>query len=76
VASTDQRSVSVFKLSPPGATVPDTDLSQLSTGLGVRIGSTYEELLAAYGGKPRNRTGRFVIIFAATVHGSSVAHHN
>jgi hypothetical protein len=68
--------VSVFKASPPGLTVPDTDLSQLSTGRGVRIGSTYEELLATYGGKPRNRTGRFVIICAATVPGTSVSHPN
>ena len=76
VASTDQCSVSVFKASPPGLTVPDTDLSQLSTGRGVRIGSTYEELLATYGGKPTNRTGRFVIMYAATVPGTSVAHPN
>jgi len=41
-----------------------------------RIGSTYEELLATYGGKPRNRTGRFVIICAATVPGTSVSHPN
>lgn len=76
VASTDQCSVSVFKASPPGLTVPDTDLSQLSTGRGVRIGSTYEELLATYGGKPTNRTGRVVIMYAATVPGTSVAHPN
>jgi hypothetical protein len=37
VASTDQCSVSVFKASPPGLTVPDGDLSQASTGRGVRI---------------------------------------
>ncbi len=73
-ASTDQCSVAVFRASPPAVTVPDGDLSQVSTGRGVRIGSTYQELLATYGGKPRAQGARFVVMYAATVPGTSMAH--
>jgi hypothetical protein len=72
-ASTDQCSVAVFKAPPPGVTVPDADLSQVSTGRGVRIGSTFGELVAAYGGKPVEKSGRFVVMYAATVPGSTVS---
>ncbi len=75
-ASTDQCSVAVFKASLPPVTVADGDLSQVSTGRGVRIGSTYKELLAAYGGKPKPQAARFVVMYAATVPATSVAHPN
>ncbi|HET6275684.1 MAG TPA: hypothetical protein VFE16_07120 [Candidatus Cybelea sp.] len=74
VASTDQCSVAVFKASPPSVTVPDADLSQVSTGRGVRIGSSYSELLATYGGKPKPQSARFVVPYAATVPSTSVTH--
>src|SRR5262249_48774411 len=73
VASTDQCSVSVFKASRPGVSVPDADLSNLSTGRGVRIGTTYKDLIAIYGGKHVARSGRFIVIYDATVPGTSVA---
>ncbi|HEY1883250.1 MAG TPA: hypothetical protein VGG51_09465 [Candidatus Cybelea sp.] len=72
-ASTDQCSVAVFKAPPPGVTVPDADLSQLSTGRGVRIGSPFKDLVAAYGGKPVEKSGRFIVTYAATVPGTSAA---
>lgn len=75
-ASTDQCSVALFKATPPSVTVPDADLSRVSTGRGVRIGSSYSDLLAAYGGKRKPQTTRFVVIYAATVAGTSVAHPN
>ncbi len=74
VASTDQCSISVFKAPSPGVVVPDADLSGVSTGRGVRIGSTYKELLTTYGGKPKAQTARLVVRYTATVAGTSVAH--
>ena len=73
VASTDQCSAAVFKAPPPGVGVPDADLSLLSTGRGVRVGSTYAKLLATYGGKPNAKTARFVVVYVARIPGTSVA---
>lgn len=72
VASTDQCSVSIFKASPPNVTIPDGDLSMYGTGRGVRIGSTYKDVVATYGGSPKDRGSRFVVMYAATVPGTSV----
>jgi len=68
-ATTDQCSASVFKAPPPGVSVPNADLSQLGTGRGIRIGSTYQTLVATYGGKPANKSGRLVVTYAAKVPG-------
>jgi hypothetical protein len=76
VASTDQCSVSLFKASPPGVTVPDADLSALSTGRGLHVGSTYADVLAAYGGKRMTQSGRFVVTYASSVAGTGIAHPN
>lgn len=73
-ASTDQCSIAIFKASPPGVSVPDADLSQTGTGRGIRIGSAYSDVLAAYGGKRVNRSGRFVVTYAADVPGTSITH--
>lgn len=73
VASTDQCSVSVFKASPPDAAVPDADLSALSTGRGLHVGSPYADVLAAYGGKRVTQSGRFVVIYASSVAGTGIA---
>lgn len=76
VASTDQCSVSVFKAAPPDATVPDADLSAMSTGRGLHVGSTYGDVLAAYGGKRITQSGRFVVTYASSVAGTGIAHPN
>lgn len=60
-ASTDQCSVSVFAASPPNVKVPDADLSSYSTGRGIHVGSSYEDVIAAYGGKP-SKTGSHVVL--------------
>jgi hypothetical protein len=65
-ASTDQCSVSVFKALPPGVTVPDADLTRYGTGRGVRIGSSYADVLAAYGGA-RKHGRHFVAFYTANV---------
>lgn len=51
-ASTDQCSVAVFTASPPNVNVPDADLSTYGTGRGIHVGSSYKEVIAAYGGSP------------------------
>jgi hypothetical protein len=52
---------------------PNADLSTVSTGRGVRIGSAYEELLAIYGGKPVKKTARLVVRYVASVPDESLA---
>jgi hypothetical protein len=73
-ASTDQCSVALFKASPPGISVPDADLAAYRTGRGVRIGSTYESVVAVYGGSPEKRAGRFTIAYTAEVRDQSLQH--
>ncbi len=73
-ASTDQCSVALFKASPPGVTVPDADLAAYRTGRGAYIGSTYESVLAAYGGSAVKRAGRFTIAYTAEVADESLQH--
>lgn len=65
-ASTDQCSVSVFKAPPPGVSVPGADLSRYSTGRGIHVGSSYADVLAAYGGA-RKRGKRLVVFYTANV---------
>lgn len=65
-ASTDQCSVSVFKAPPPGVSVANADLSRYSTGRGIRIGSSYADVLSAYGGA-RKHGRHFVAIYTANV---------
>jgi hypothetical protein len=49
-SSTDQLGWALFTAPPPpGASVPDKDLSQFGTGRGLHIGSTYSQVLALYG---------------------------
>lgn len=72
MASTDQCSVAVFKASAPAVNVSHADLSTFSTGRGIRIGSTYESVLAAYGGKPAKRGAHFVTAYASGVTDTTV----
>jgi hypothetical protein len=61
----DQLSFALFKAPTPAATAPDADLSQLSTGRGLRIGSTYAQVLSLYG--PPVKHGRhFATSYSAT----------
>jgi hypothetical protein len=61
----DQLSMALFNAPMPALTAPDADLSQLSTGRGLRIGSTYAQVLSLYG--PPVKHGRhFVTSYSAT----------
>ena len=51
--------------------VPNIDLSHYSTGRGLHIGSTYEDVLSTYGGKRAKHQGRFVLGYSATAHARS-----
>lgn len=66
-ASTDQCSVAVFEAIPPGVNVPDADLSQYRTGRGIHIGSSYRDVIAAYGGSPAKHGSRFVVRYTAGI---------
>jgi hypothetical protein len=72
-ASTDECSVAIFEAPPPGVSVPDADLSRYGTGRGVRIGSTYQEVIAAYGGSPIKHGSRFVVRYAASIPDTTVS---
>ena len=58
--------VSVFKATPPGVSVPDADLSRYGTGRGIHIGSSYSDVLSAYGGA-RKHGRHFVAFYTANV---------
>jgi hypothetical protein len=73
VASTDECSVAIFKASPPGVNVRHADLSQYSTGRGLHIGSTYQEVVATYGGSPAKHGSRFVVRYAAGIPDTTVS---
>ena len=66
-ASTDQCSVALFAAPPPAVRVPAGDLTQLRTGRGLHIGSTYAQVLATYGGEPAKHGARFVAAYDAFV---------
>ena len=74
VAGTDQCSVALFKAATPAVSVPNADLSRMGTGRGIRIGSPYAQVVAAYGGKPKSDSGRLIVMYSANVPGTSVAH--
>jgi hypothetical protein len=62
----DGHGCALFKAPTPAVTVPDADLSQSSTGRGLRIGSTYAQVLSIYG--PPVKHGRhFVTSYTAFV---------
>lgn len=63
-ASTDQESYALFSAPAPPVSVPNADLSQLTTGRGLRIGSPYAKVLSLYGGTPKHGQ-RFVTIDTA-----------
>lgn len=66
ILQTDAKARALFTASPPAVSVPDRDLSQCSTGRGLRIGSTYAQVLALYG--PPAKHGRhFVTSYSALV---------
>ena len=65
-SGTDQVGFSLFKAAslPPGATVPDADLSQYGTGGGLHLGSPYSQVLALYG-PPVKHGQHFVTSYSA-----------
>jgi hypothetical protein len=64
----DADGCALFKAPTPAGAVPDADLSQSSTGRGLRIGSAYAQVLSIYG--PPVKHGRhFVTSYSATVPG-------
>ena len=63
-ASTDQSSYALFSAPPPPVSVPTADLSQLTTGRGLQIGSPYAKVLSLYGGAPKHGQ-RFVTVYTA-----------
>jgi hypothetical protein len=66
-ASTDQCSVALFEAAPPGLNVPDADLSQYATGRGIRIGSSYGDVLSTYGGAPAKHGSHFVLRYTSAI---------
>ncbi|HXW77377.1 MAG TPA: hypothetical protein VEJ20_08215 [Candidatus Eremiobacteraceae bacterium] len=64
-ATTDQESYALFQAPPPPVSVPNADLSQVSTGRGLRIGSPYAQVLHTYG-PPALHGQRFATLYAAT----------
>lgn len=71
-ATTDQCSIALFHAPPPPATVPDTDLSSYSTRLGLRVGSTYEDVRSTYGGGPQKSANHLVVAYTSSVPGKTV----
>jgi hypothetical protein len=72
MATTDQESCAIFLAPPPGVSAPDADLSSYRTGRGLKIGSSYEQVLSLYGG-PRKSGQRFVTAYVADVPAVSMA---
>jgi hypothetical protein len=64
-ANTDQESYALFQAPPPPVSAPNADLSQVSTGRGLRIGSPYAQVLSTYG-PPALHGQRFATLYAAT----------
>jgi hypothetical protein len=72
-ASTDQCSVAVFEASPPNVNVPDADLSSYGTGRGIHVGSSYKEVIAAYGGAPSKHGSHVVLRYASSIPSKTMA---
>lgn len=74
VSGTDACSLALFSAPPPpGATVPDADLSRYGTGRGgIRIGSAYAAVVAAYGRPGSHRGSHFLAAYTATLPGQTV----
>jgi hypothetical protein len=72
-ATTDQCSVALFRAPVPSVTVPNADLSDYSTRLGLRVGSSYESVRSIYGGGPRRSASHFVVAYTSSVPGETVA---
>lgn len=68
-ATTDQCSIALFRAPTPAVRVPDVDLSEYSTRLGVRIGSTYDGVRSIYGGGPHNGASHFVVRYSSSLSG-------
>jgi hypothetical protein len=68
-ATTDQCSIALFRAPTPAVRVPDVDLSEYSTRLGVRIGSTYDGVRSIYGGGPHNGASHFVVRYSSSLPG-------
>ena len=64
-ATTDQQTWALFSAPPPPRPVPDADLSQWTTARGLRIGSSYAQVLATYGGQAKHGQ-RIVTAYAAS----------
>ena len=67
-SSTDACNVALFSASPPPKAVRAADLSTYQTTQGIRIGSSYAQVLSTYGGKAK-RGSHFVTAFSAPVPG-------
>jgi hypothetical protein len=67
MATTDQCSVALFKASSPGVSVPNADLTGMSTARGIHIGSTYQSVLSTYGGKSAKRGRHFLVAYTSAV---------
>ena len=62
----DSDGCAIFKARTPTASLPDADLSQVSTSRGLRIGSAYSQVLSTYG-PPAKRGRHFVTSYSATI---------
>lgn len=71
-ASTDQCSVAVFAASPPSVNVPDANLSSYGTGRGIHVGSSYKEVIAAYGGSPSKDGSHLVLRYTSSIPSKTV----
>jgi hypothetical protein len=66
----DADGCALFKAPTPSGIVPDTDLSRSGTGRGLRIGSSYAQVMSLYG--PPVKHGRhFVTSYSATLPGTT-----
>jgi hypothetical protein len=74
VSGTDACSLALFTAPPPsGVALPNADLSGYGTGRGhIHIGSTYAQVVAAYGGARASRGSHFLAAYTATLPGQTV----
>lgn len=75
VSNTDACTIALFSAPPPpGVTLPNADLGRYGTGRGgIRIGSSYAAVVAAYGGPRSSRGKHFVAAYSATLPGKTVS---